>query len=168
MHSEHFRWKLRDADATLRWLITAFLLLLTCGYTIGLLFVDHTTSGTPQGIAAQFRGAPESANLAELKYAKTPTEVYTFLHNHVLSLSLVFFVLGGLMYFSSTVSPAVKGFLIVEPFVAIATTFGGIWLMWSVSEHFSWMVIISGVSMVGCYLAMVFLILRELWMKKPE
>ena len=168
IQSEHLQWRLKNADAILRWFITAFLSLVTCGYAIGLLFVDHTTAGTTEGIAAQFRGAPESANLAELKYAKTPTEVYTFLHNHVLSLSLIFFVVGGLLYFSSTISPAVKGFLIIEPFLAIATTFGGIWLMWSISEHFSWLVIISGISMVGCYLVMVFLILRELWMKKAE
>ncbi|MBI1807769.1 MAG: hypothetical protein HYR76_12035 [Ignavibacteria bacterium] len=154
-------WRLCNADSTLRLFITTFLILLTSGYAIGLLFVDHTTSGTPRGLAEQYRGSPE--NTAEIKYAKSIDEMYMFLHNHVLSLSLVFFTVGGLFYFSSIVGHAVKKFLMVEPIIAIATTFGGIWLMRFVSELFSWLVIISGVTMVGCFLIMITLILWELW-----
>lgn len=160
------QWRLKDADGLLRLFITAFLVLLTTGYTVGLFFVDHTTTGTLRGLTEEFRGVSENSQAMELKYAKSVDEMYIFLHNHILSLSLIFFAVGGLFYFSSSVSARFKGFLIVEPFVAIATTFGGIWLMRFVSEHFSWLVIVSGVSMVGCYVVMVVLILRELWMKK--
>jgi hypothetical protein len=54
----------------------------------------------------------------------------------------------------------------VEPILAIGTTFGGIWLMRFVSEYFSWLVLVSGVTMVGCYFVMVMLILKELWLTK--
>ena len=100
-------WRLRDADVILRLFLTAFLVLLTSGYVIGLLFVDHTTGGTPRGIAEEFRGTPETAQVNELKYAKSADELYIFLHNHVLSLSLIFFAVGGVFYFSSAVSHAV-------------------------------------------------------------
>ena len=167
MHNvENQHWMLASADKNLRLFITAFLIILTLGYTIGLLFVDHTTSGKPTGLIEEFRGTPENPAVLELKYAKSSDEMYIFLHNHILSLCVVFFAVGGIMYFSSIVSPALKAFLMVEPFIAIATTFGGIWLMRFVSEHFSWLVLVSGVSMVGCYIVMVALILTDLWMKR--
>ncbi len=159
------QWRLRNADRTLRLFLTAFLLMLTAGYVIGLFFVDHSTSGTPKGLSEEFRGSPENAQTQELKYPKSADEMYIFLHNHILSLSLIFFAIGGIFYFSS-VKDGFKKFLMVEPILAIGTTFGGIWLMRFVSEHFSWLVLISGVSMVGCYFVMAFLILKELWITK--
>ena len=159
-------WRLRDADRTQRLLLTAFLILLTVGYGIGLLFVDHTTANTPQGIKEQYRGTSENTQAAEIKYPKSPVEMYTILHNHILSLALVFFAVGGIFYFTSIPDGFLKDFLMVEPFAAIATTFGGIWLMRFISEYFSWLVVVSGISMVGCYIAMVVLILKELWLTK--
>ena len=159
-------WRLRDADRGIRLFVTAFLLLLTSGYGIGLAFVDNTTAATPQGLAEHFRGTPENAQSPEIKYAKSPVEMYTFLHNHILSLALVFFAIGGIFYFTSMPPGLIKDFLIVEPFIAILTTFGGIWFMRYVSEYFSWLVLFSGISMVGCYLIMVISILKELWLRK--
>jgi len=164
-NSPPLAWRLRDADKTLRFFLTAVLIMLTAGYVIGLFFVDHTTSGTPSGLSEEFRGSPENSQATELKYAKTADEMYIFLHNHILSLSLVFFAVGGIFYFSS-VKDKLKKFLMVEPILAIGTTFGGIWLMRFVSEYFSWLVLVSGVTMVGCYFVMVMLILKELWLTK--
>lgn len=160
------RWHLKDADAPLKLFITVFLFMLSTGYIIGLSFVDHTSDGTVQGLEEQYRGQPESSEATELKYAKGADEMYVFLHNHILSLSMVFFCVGIIFYFTAGTSPALKKFLMVEPLIAIGTTFGGIWLMWFVSGYFSWLVIISGVSMVGCYFIMVGLILKELWLRR--
>lgn len=171
-------WRLKDADRPMRFFLTAFLLVLTAGYAIGLIFVDHTTSGTPSGIAEEIRGnqepegpdargtgvdAPPAAT--ELKFEKSPRELYTFLHNHVFSLSLLFFCVGLIFWFSS-VRDGLKTFLLVEPFAAIVTTFGGIWLLRFVSPAFSWLVVVSGVSMLCCYALMLALILRELWLRR--
>ncbi|HLF13713.1 MAG TPA: hypothetical protein VI932_02330 [Bacteroidota bacterium] len=142
--------------------ITAFLLVLTAGYSVGILFVDHTTSGTPDGLAAEFRGNEGETGQSELKFEKSPREIYTFLHNHVFSLSLLFFCVGAIFYFSSA-PRGLKTFLLVEPFIAIVTTFGGIWMTRFASPGFSWLVIISGVSMLACYGVMFVLILRDLW-----
>lgn len=170
-------WRLRNADRTLRLFITAFLLTVTAGYSIGLLFVDHTTSGTPSGISAEVRGnedepvnggadgAGGADGDAEMKFGKSPREMYTFLHNHVFSLSILFFCIGAVFYWSS-VPAGLKTFLIVEPFAAIATTFGGIWLLRFVSPSFSWLVLVSGVSMLACYALMFVLILKELWFRR--
>jgi hypothetical protein len=158
---------LRGADRNLKLFITVFLFILTCGYLTGLLFVNHTTSGAVQGLSEEYRGSPEGSvegsNSPELKYPKSADEMYILLHNHVLSLSLVFFAVGGIFYFSSIVPAGVKGALMLEPLLAVGTTFGGIWLMRFVAEGFSWLVLISGISMAACYFAMVVLILWELW-----
>jgi ABC-type polysaccharide/polyol phosphate export permease len=89
--------------------------------------------------------------------------MYTLIHNHILSLAMVFFALGGIFYFSSIVSKRMKLFLLVEPLLAVVTTFGGIALVRSVHPAFSWLVMISGISMVLCFATMTGLILYELW-----
>jgi hypothetical protein len=155
-------WRLRDADRPLRLFLTAFLVVATAGYGIGLAFVNHATSGTPTGLSSEFRGDDGGTSSAELKFEKSPREMYTFIHNHVFSLAVLFFCVGAIFSFSSA-GPGLKTFLLVEPFVAIATTFGGIWLMRFASAGYSWLVIISGLSMATCYGIMVFLIVWELW-----
>jgi len=167
MPSAKTRLRLRDADSALRLFLSTFLIVLTIGYGIGLAFVDHTTSGTPRGLAEEFRGTPDGTSAAELKYEKGENELYIFLHNHILSLAIVFFAVGGIFYFSSLVNEGIKKLLMVEPLIALITTFGGIWLMRFVGAGFSWLVIISGITMVGCYLTMVVLMLIELWRYRP-
>ncbi|HEX9655876.1 MAG TPA: hypothetical protein VGB89_03035 [Bacteroidota bacterium] len=156
-------FRLRDADPTMRIFITVFLCVLSVGYMIGLFFVDHTTAGTPTGIEEQFLG---SQYAAEMKYEKSVGEMFVFLHNHLFSLSLVFFCLGSIFYFSTIVSSGWKTFLLVEPFVALLTTFGGIALVRFVAPWMSWLVFASGVSLFVCYVAMAVLILTELWLVK--
>jgi hypothetical protein len=154
--------RLGEVRGALRLFLSAFMIVLTFGYATGLLFVDHLTSASPSGIAEQYRGSPENAGNQELKYAKSEDEMFIFLHNHILSLSLVFFAVGGIFYFTS-VGNRWKTFLIVEPFLALLTTFGGIWLTRYVSEYFSWLTLVSGILMAGSYLAMTGIALKELW-----
>lgn len=192
--------RLRDADPTLRLFITAFLLVITAGYAVGIAFVDHTTSTTPSGIETRFLGSEraedpdesggsdgssgsgeadgsgESGRPAEsvepsaadqtgsdMTFPKSPSEMFTLIHNHVFGLSILFFLLGGIFYFSSLVSPFQKRFLMLEPLVGIVTTFGGLALVRYISPAFSWLVILSGISVGLCYGAMILLILWELW-----
>jgi hypothetical protein len=156
-------FRLRDADMTLKLFLSTFLFVLTVGYMVGLLFVEHSTSLSSQGVQEQFLGANESDVSKELKYEKSINEMYVFIHNHVLSLSLVFLGLGGIFYFSSIVSDRMKRFLMLEPLVAVFTTFGGIALVRFVSPYFSWLVMISGFSLFISYVLIVYLIMKELW-----
>ena len=160
-------FQLRNASRTVKLFLTAFLAVLSFGYAFGLVFVHHTTSMSPEGVLEQYRGnGPDNLTRGELKYEKTVDEMLTFTHNHVLSLTILFFIVGGILLFSSSPPDPWKRLLIIEPFVAILTTFGGLWLMRFSSGWFVWLVILSGVSMVLCYLAAVYIILRELWFLK--
>ncbi|MER3522705.1 MAG: hypothetical protein C4326_01210 [Ignavibacteria bacterium] len=161
------RFRLQDADASLRIFLTMVLLVITVGYGVGLLFVEHTTALTVRGIEEQFLGNEEAAPQQEIRYAKSAHEMFVFMHNHILSLGMMFFVVGGIFWFSSLVSNRTKTLLMVEPLVAILTTFGGMALVRYVSPVFSWLVLLSGLSLALCYVAMVTLIVRELWFERP-
>jgi ABC-type phosphate transport system permease subunit len=158
-------FRLRDADRTLKLFLTAFLIVLTIGYAIGLLFVEHQTSITSTGVQEQFLGNENSPNAEEIKYAKSANAMFTFMHTHILSLSLVFFAVGAVFYFTSA-PPLLKRFLILEPFAAILTTFGGIALVRYVSDAWSWLVILSGVSLFVSYVSILGLILYEMWFQR--
>ncbi|MEK9136834.1 MAG: hypothetical protein AAB393_06895 [Bacteroidota bacterium] len=159
-------FRLKDADATLRLFLSTFIIVLTIGYSVGLFFVEHTTALSSRGIQEQMLGNGDSDGAQEIRYAKSTHEMYVFIHNHVLSLALAFFVVGAIFYFSSLVSERMKRLLVVEPLVAVVTTFGGIALVRFVSPGFSWLVLVSGISLFLSYFAMVFLILKELWFTK--
>ena len=156
-------YRLRDADRGLRWMITLFLVVLSAGYAVGLLFVDHTTAMSSPGVREQFLGTPEGGQPAEIRYAKSPVEMFTFIHNHVFSMALLFFILGVLVHGTSVFSPVWTRVLMIEPLIAIATTFGGIALVRYASPLFSWLVILSGVSLAGAYILGVYAILTEMW-----
>ena len=68
--------------------------------------------------------------------------------------------------FNSSITSGLKTILIVEPFISILTTFGGIWLIRFVHPAFSYLVIISGILMYGCYFTMAGVLLYELGLKK--
>jgi hypothetical protein len=162
---DRMTFKLRDADPTLRMFLSAFLVVLTAGYSIGLLFVEHTTAVSSAGIQAQMLGNENVPGTEEVRYAKSLNEMYVFLHNHILSVSMMLAAVGAIFYFSSIASDRWKRFLLVEPFVAVTTTFGGIALVRFVSPHFSWLVFLSGISLFVCYGTMLILIMVELWMR---
>lgn len=155
-------FRLSNADLTLKLFISTFLLVLTMGYAIGLFFVEHQTSFSDEGVQEQFLGNENSEAAQELRYAKSANEMFVFMHNHILSMSLIFLALGGIFLFTSCPG-RLKRFLLIEPFVAIVTTFGGIALVRYVSNQWSWLVIISGVLLFASYILIVSIIMRDLW-----
>lgn len=156
-------YRLREAERGVRWMITLFLAVLSSGYAVGLLFVERTTAMSAPGVEAQFLGTPEGGEQAEVRYAKSPGEMFTFIHNHVFSMAIMFFVLGVLLHGTSVLPPGWTMFLMTEPFAAIATTFGGIALVRYVSPLFTWLVLLSGISLACVYLAGICVIMVEMW-----
>ncbi|MEW6511773.1 MAG: hypothetical protein AB1428_12550 [Bacteroidota bacterium] len=156
-------YRLRDAEPALRLLITCFLTVLTAGYVVGLVFVGHTTSYTPEGVRGQFLGSGPDQPADEITYAKSAGEMYTLIHNHVLSLGMIFLIVGALLHGTSVFSRRLTTLLMIEPFAAIVTTFGGIALVRTVSPLWSWLVIASGVSLAAAYVLGLYAILAEMW-----
>ena len=145
----------------LKLLIGAFVIVLSIGYIGGLLFVGETTSAKPDGIEEQYLGNEDLEDVAVMKFKKSEKELLTMVHNHILSMSVIFFLLGIIVCITD-LKKGLKRFLIIEPFVSIVLTFGGIYLLWKGLLWMKYIVMISGTLMTLCFIAAVLVIIKQL------
>lgn len=136
-----------------RLFVVCFVLVLNLGFFTGFSFVRVTTSMNSQGIEQNYLGNEDDEDAEEMHFKKSEQEILTLIHNHILSLSLIFFVLGSLLYMTS-VSDKLTYFLIYEPLVSLVLTFGGIYLLWKGVIWFKYIIMLSGMAMVLSILAM--------------
>ena len=142
-----------------RHFIAFFVIVLSVGYFTGLLFVNQTDATHPQGIEENYLGNEDVADLDVMKFKKGEREMLTIIHTHILSMSFIFFLLGGILA-TTSINKKLKSFLMLEPFVSIILTFGGIYLLWSGLLWMKYIVIISGILMTVCFVLSAFFILR--------
>ena len=146
--------------------IAAFVIVLSIGYGTGLLFVTTTNSNNVNGVEENYLGNEEDENAAIMKFKKSDREMLTILHTHILSMSFIFFFIGGLVALTS-LPKKIKSFLMVEPFLSIILTFGGIYLMWNGILWMKYIVMISGILMTGVFAVSALSILFQLF-KRSE
>ena len=96
-----------------------------------------------------------------MKFKKSAQEMLTIVHTHILSMLMLFFITGFLLAQTPT-NERLKFFLIIEPFISIVLTFGGLYLIWYGVEWFRYVVIISGIAMTLAYSATVVIVLKHL------
>ena len=146
-------------------LIFAFIITLSIGFYSGIRFVNDTSKSNPKGIEERYLGNEENEEATTMQFKKSKAEIMTLVHNHILSLSVIFFLLGGLVA-TTGVNKKLKLFLMIEPFVSILFTFGGIYLMWSGIIWFKYVIMVSGMLMTLTFILLTFFIFRELLIKK--
>lgn len=146
-------------------LIASFLVLLSIGFYTGLLFVNETTEIAPDGIEQQYLGNEDVIETDVMMFKKSSREILTLVHNHILSLSIIFFILA-LILSTTSINKKAKHFLMFEPFVSILLTFGGIYVMWTGVIWFKYIVMISGMLMTFSFLASTLIIVTQLFKKK--
>ncbi|UNY98863.1 hypothetical protein MQE36_00570 [Zhouia spongiae] len=151
----------------LRMFLSAFVLVLSVGYLTGLLFVSQTDSVTPHGIEENYMGNENDEEAPVMKFKKGSREMLTIIHTHVLSMSFIFFLLG-ILLFLAKLPKRVKSFLLVEPFVSIIITFGGIYLMWLGVSWMKYIVVLSGVLMTLVYTTSAIIVLYQLCFHKDR
>lgn len=149
-----------------KWLIGLFVIVLSYGFFAGIRFVEHTTDLTPHGIEENYLGNEDEEEFEVMKYEKTKTEMLTMFHTHVMSLAMVFFLIGILVLMTDA-SPFWKKTFAIEPLISIFITFGGLYWMWNGLDWLKYIVFISGCLMTICYTGGVILILLNL-IKKPK
>ena len=145
-------------------LIAAFLVTLSIGFYSGIRFVNDTSNSNPQGIEERYLGNENDEAASVMKFKKSRGEVMTMVHNHILSLSVIFFLLSGILATTST-NRKLKSFLMIEPFASILCTFGGIYFMWTGVTWMKYVVMISGVFMTISFLLSTIFILKGLLSK---
>ena len=149
----------------IKMLITVFLIILSVGFFTGLLFVNDTSNMDSQGIEMQYLGNEFDEDAEIMKFKKTEREILTLVHNHVLSLSMIFFMVA-LILSTTSINKKFKKFLMIEPFISVLLTFGGIYIMWTGVTWFKYVIMVSGTLMTVSYTAAVVLILSQLIKKK--
>ena len=148
-------------------LILLTVLNLTIGVGIGLYYVANTTHLSPKGTTEQFRGSSIDNNFdIPEKFPKPISELLTTTHNHIISMTFIFFIMGGIFYLNSIITGYWKIFIIAEPFFSIFVTFGGIWLIRFFHSFFAYLVMVSGVLMYLSFFIMAGTIIYELSSKK--
>ena len=140
-------------------LILAFIVCQSIGFYTSIRFVNDTTDANPQGIEERYLGNEADEAATVMKFKKSKGEVMTMVHNHRLSLSVIFFLLGGLVA-TTNINKKLKSFLMIEPFVSILCTFGGIYFMWTGIVWMKYVIMVSGVLMTLAFTLSVFFIVK--------
>ena len=148
-------------------LVGFFIVTLSFGYFTGLRFVNENTATTTKGIEEHYLGNEADEHAAIMRFKKSEKEIITTVHNHVISMSFIFLILGGLLL-TTSIHPLLKKILVIEPFISIVLTFGGIWLMWNGVLWLKYIVICSGVLLTVTYSVSVAFILSQLTKKTPS
>ncbi len=148
-------------------LIGAFVIVLSIGFFTGLLFVGETSSVNPNGIEEQYLGNENDENATVMRFKKSNKEMLTLVHNHILSMSIIFFLIG-LLVSVTKLNKKFKLFLIIEPFVSVILTFGGLYLLWKGWFWMKYIVMFSGVLMTFTFTLSVVIILKQLLKNTPK
>ncbi len=147
--------------------IFMFVLLLSIGFYGGLSFVNNTTSMQTAGVETNYLGNENDEDAEVMKFKKSEREILTIVHNHILSMSVIFFLLA-LILATTSINKKLKYFLMIEPFVSVLLTFGGIYLLWSGVLWFKYIVMISGVFMTLSFVIATFSIFYQLLFSKTN
>jgi len=141
-------------------LITAFVITLNIGFFTGLNFVNETSSFHSKGLENNYLGNEYDEDAEVMKFRKSKNEVLTLIHNHILSLSIIFFLLGGLLSLTS-MNKKLKIFLMFEPFISVLLTFGGIYFLWIGWVWVKYVIMFSGMAMTFSIILSSIFILKE-------
>mgnify|MGYP001134387460 FL=1 len=151
----------------LKWLVVAFVIVLSIGFYSGLLFVGETSSANPNGIEEHYLGNESDEEAMIMKFKKSEQEMLTLVHNHILSMSIIFFLVGILLSITK-LNKKLKLFLMIEPFISVVLTFGGLYLLWKEVLWMKYIVICSGILMTLTFTISVAVILTQLVQSHPK
>ena len=149
-----------NLPSELRNLIISFVIVLSTGYFVGVMFIDHTSSLNPQGIQDNYLGNEVTEPIDVIKFKKSSYQMFNLIHTHVISMSIIFFIMGLLLSITD-LNKYFKAFLIIEPFFSIAATFLGIYYLWTGILWMKYIIFISSLIMTLVYFASAFIVLYQ-------
>jgi len=149
----------------LKLLIGTFLVVLSIGFFSGLSFVGETSSFSSNGIQENYLGNEDDEAAEVMKFEKTDREMLSVIHTHILSMSMIFFLVA-LIVFHVDFNTGFKKFLMIEPLVSVVTTFGGLYFLWKGILWMKYVVMISGMLMTLSYTLSILLVFWALFKKR--
>lgn len=157
-------FSLRKAAAHTRVLITAFLLTVTLAISVGVINYRVRTGISPSGSALWYRG--NEAAGGDL-FEKTPLELLDATHPHLFGQAFLFFVLCHL-FALTPVRPAFKVALYSAAFASVVVDAASPWLIRYVHPAFGWLQVAGTLTMIACFVVLVAVPLKEMWLTSPR
>ena len=155
--------KLCQLDNILKYFLSLFLIVMTIGVTIGLIYVRTTTNISTKGTVHQYAGSETKDEFdIPVHYPKPISDMLMTTHNHIISFAMIFGMIGVLFYFNSMITGMWKFALMAEPLISTLITFGSIWGIRCITPEFAYITMISGILMYITYYLMVGVMLYEL------
>ena len=153
---------IRSFPRDLRILIAVFVTVLTVGVTIGLVYVGYNTDYTLIGTQTYYGGDTITSDF-EIpdQYPKSFEALLLTSHTHITAFSIIFLVMGLLMFFTESLSPMWKLIFMIEPLISTLVTFGSFFAIRFISRDFVYLTMVSGILMYCSYYIMAFIIFRE-------
>ncbi|MFW2347766.1 MAG: hypothetical protein ACN4EF_04315, partial [Wenyingzhuangia sp.] len=78
----------------LKLLVTTFLVVLSVGFYSGITFVENTSGFSTQGVQENYLGNESDEDSEVLKFKKNEKHMLNIIHSHILSMGVIFFLLG--------------------------------------------------------------------------
>ena len=157
---------LKNLDCDAKYFLSAFLITLCIGISIGLFYVYLTTDMTPTGSIEQFNGSEVLEDDIPYKFPKPIENMILTTHDHILSFAMISFLIGAIFYFNSTITGNFKTILLIEPFLSSLLMFGSLWIMKYLNSDFVLLMIISAVATYVSWYIMIGTSLYELLKKR--
>ena len=158
---------LKDLPKDLRYLLSTFLILMSIGIFVGLMYAYSSTNLTSSGIVEQFNGS-EIINNHDIpeKFPKPLENMLLTTHNHMLTFSIISFLISFIFYFNSTITGIKKSIIIIEPFISTFIMFSSLWIMKYLAPNFVYLMIISSFLTYLFWYIMIIVSVYELLLKK--
>ena len=150
---------LRDARVEIRFIYTAFLLLVLVGMVTMAAFEVLHIGPTATRIAAYYRGGEVGG---QMTFPKTSRELVEVTHFHSFIMGIVYLVLAHL-FVATAARPAVKQLLIVLAFVGLAGDLVAPWLIRYLSGGFAYLQLGAWIAEWVGFGAFVFVPIGEMW-----
>lgn len=162
--------ELRQLDKNIKLFLISFLILLTFGVTIGLVYLYYTTNYSVSGAVTRFNGSEVNEENFEIpdSYPKPLSEMLVTTHNHLIAFALIFLSLGSIFYFNSTIKGFWKLFFMVEPLLSTIITFSSIWAVRFISTHFIYLIVLSSFMIYFSFYIMVSTCIYDLTFNKKK
>ena len=149
-----------NLPSELRNLIVLFVIVLSTGYFVGVMFIDHTSSLNPEGIQENYLGNEVTEPIDVFKFKKSTYQMFNLIHTHVISMAIIFFIIG-LLLLITDLNKYLKLFLIIEPFLSIIITFAGIYYLWTGLFWMKYIIFASSLLMTLVYFASASIVLYQ-------
>jgi hypothetical protein len=114
----------------------------------------------PQGVEENYLGNENDEAAETMKFKKSEREMLATIHTHILSFSMIFFLLGTVLI-SIPMNSKLKNFLLIEPFISTVVTFGGIWFMWKGFVEIKYLIMLSGALITFTFVMSVIIIVKN-------